>query len=239
MTAIPDPPTLFGRQRELGDYLVKGWPALDIPGLPKVSAAAAVGNATQENQCRSVTLGAKDHGSDGLFQWRLDRLSAMQSFANANFGSWQSIEAQAAFFAYECMKDYPSLWSDLHNGTKSLATLTANICDQFERPAAAYAMLDARIKYAADFLNVWTTVVPAPASPPAPSPQPTGTAMNPLFALLVPLIEQVVVPFVAGLVRNTGPVAPGSPAAPLLPDAATIEAIVAEVMKQLQAKPPA
>jgi Phage tail lysozyme len=186
---MTDPVELIDRQTQLANFLVAGWPTLDIPGLPAISAAAAVGNATQENQCRSVTPGPLDHGSDGLFQWRLDRLTNMQNFGNKNFGGWQSIEAQAAFFSFECKGWYKPLWNDLAAGLKALATLTANICDQYEKPNPALANLDARIKYATDFMNVWkpelhqgdiaTPPAPVIAAPPAPAPTaPPSTAIT-------------------------------------------------------------
>lgn len=180
---MTDPGSLLERQLMLANALVVGWPELGLPGLPRSSVAAIVGNATQENQARSTTEGAKDHGSDGLFQWRLDRLANLKAFAAEHFeGAWDTIRAQAAFFAYECKRDYPGLMSDLVAGTKSVATLTANICDIFERPAAASAMLDKRIGYATDFLKAWAgepappavITSPTPTSPPAPSPADPG-----------------------------------------------------------------
>jgi len=175
---VTDPATLLERQLMLANYLSVGWPTLDLPGLPRASVAAIVGNATQENQCRSVTEGAKDHGSDGLFQWRLDRLTTMQAWCEAHFkAGWQAIGPQAAFFCFECKRDYPALWADLVGGTKPLETLVADICDLYERPSAAGRVLDIRIGYATAFLKEWTgvdgstgspppVVVPAPASPP-------------------------------------------------------------------------
>lgn len=188
---MADPATLIDRQTQLANFLVAGWPKLSIPGLPPVAAAAAVGNATQENQCKSVTEGAKDHGSDGLFQWRLDRLVNMQAFGDKWFGGWQSIEAQAAFFSFECKGDFPSLWSDLVQGAKSLATLTANIMAQYEKPAAESAMLDARIKYATTFMDAWTKpVVPVPLPAPAPAPVlVTPESTDPELAVLDQLVK--------------------------------------------------
>jgi hypothetical protein len=190
---MTDPVNLIDRQTQLANFLVSGWPALEIPGLPEVSAAAAVGNATQENACRSVTTGVKDHGSDGLFQWRLDRLTKMQEFGNQHFGGWQSIEAQAAFFSYECKGWYKPLWSDLVTGTKSLATLTANICDQYERPDPAAANIDGRIKYASDFMVAWkpelhqgplTPVIQPPIiTPPPPVAPPVQIGPNVVDAI--------------------------------------------------------
>ena len=190
MTA--DPTTLIERQLMLANYLSVGWPTLGIPPLPRRSCAAAVGNATEENRDESVTVGALDHGSDGLFQWRLDRLTAMKSFGDTHFKSgWQAIEPQAAFFCDECMRLYPELWADLVAGTKSLETLTADICDLYERPSAAGRVLDTRIGFAVAFLRAWTgeeapapPIVPAaPEKPPVALPEAPAASPDELVAL--------------------------------------------------------
>lgn len=170
---MTDPANLIDRQRQLANFLVAGWPALEIPPISHSGAIAAVGNATQENQCKSVTVGDKDHGSDGLFQWRLDRLTNLQTFGQKWFGTWQSIEAQAAFFSFECKGDYPTLWTDLVAGAKPVPTLVANICDEYERPSAAGRVLDQRISYATTFATQWGTALPAPL-PAAPAPAPAA-----------------------------------------------------------------
>lgn len=225
---MTDPDTLVARQKLLANSLIAGWPALEIPAISVLGAAAAVGNATQENNCKSVTLGTKDHGSDGLFQWRLDRLTSMQVFGVKNFGHWDSIEAQAAFFSFECKGWYKSLWSDLVDGKKSLDTLTANICAQYERPAAASAALDARIKYATDFLAIWKPehVVPTPVPTPTPTPTLLGVSlMDPaIINALAPIVEALAAGLFRALITQLshtsgtgGVVAPGTvtPFAPL------------------------
>ena len=131
--------SLQARQKELGSYIVKGFPKLGLPGWPLRSAAAVCGNATQENLCRPVTLGAKDHGSDGIMQWRLTRLTNMKTYCNKNFGRWDTLEAQAAFTMYEVKSSYPALYQKLLSGKNSLADLTEEICWDFERPAKQYA----------------------------------------------------------------------------------------------------
>ena len=207
-TAVPDPVTLLERQNALAEFLQRGWPQLQIPGIPRVSAAAAVGNATQENACRSVTVGPKDHGSDGLFQWRLDRLTAMLSYCNRNFGTWQSIEAQAAFFVDECMSNYPNLWFDLTHGSKPLATLTANIMEFYERPAEGSEMLDNRIKYAREWLTTTPPVEDHSAAPSSTSvdastpPKPKGTGMTPLEIELLIGLAQSLAPVVVKLLPS-------------------------------------
>lgn len=126
---------LQARQKEFGSYLMKGFPTLGLAGWPRKSAAAICGNATQENLCRPVTIGAKDHGSDGVMQWRLDRLTNMQRFCNMHFGRWDTLEAQAAFVMYEIKSSYPSLYEELSNGNQSIVQLTDDVCWLYERPA--------------------------------------------------------------------------------------------------------
>ena len=223
---MTDPVNLIDRQTQLANYLVQGFPNLAIPGIAARSAQASVGNATRENQDKSVTVGALDHGSNGLFQWRdsgtgqAARLSNMQAFGVKWFGAWQSIEAQAAFYLYELKGWYKSLWNDLVAGTKSLETLTANICDQYEHPSAAGRVLDIRIGFAQEFAKVWTppstvlspavpasvplppvAAAPAPTTAPTPTPTPAPlgvTLMDPaLIAALAPIVESLA----AGLFR--------------------------------------
>ncbi|MDD5305609.1 MAG: phage tail tip lysozyme [Elusimicrobia bacterium] len=135
--------SLLDRQKELAGYLVEG-------GWPLVSAAASVGNATQENLCLPVTKGAKDHGSDGLYQWRLSRLDDLKAWASNKGLDWTLMKTQAAFHQYEVARDYKALDAELRAGVKPIETLTANICFVYERPSAQYANLDGRIRYARD-----------------------------------------------------------------------------------------
>lgn len=139
---------LVERQLDLARVFLGGNSKLGLVSYPLVSACAAVGNATQESACIPVTVGKKDHGSDGLFQWRLSRLTDLKEWAAHNFGTasaWQEAEVQAWFFQHEVATGYRSLYLDLIHGVKSVATLTANICSVYERPAEKYASLDHRI----------------------------------------------------------------------------------------------
>ena len=102
-----------------------------------------------------MTPGAKDHGSDGIFQWRLDRLTNMQAFGVKNFGAWESIEAQAAFFSYECKGWYKPLWVDLAAGTKSLATLTANIWSNTRSRLLNTPILMLASNTPPNFMRIW------------------------------------------------------------------------------------
>ena len=135
--------SLSDRQKELAGYLVAG-------GWPLVSACASVGNATQENLCNPLTKGAKDHGSDGLYQWRLGRLDDLMNWSREKGLDWQTMKTQAAYHQYEMARDYKALNAELIAGAKPIETLTANICNAYERPSPIYANLDGRIKYAKD-----------------------------------------------------------------------------------------
>jgi hypothetical protein len=242
---IADPPTLLGRQELLAGYLLAGFPALGLPGIPAISCAAVVGNATQENNCKSVTAGALDHGSNGLMQWRLTRLTAMEAFAVKNFGSWEFIEPQAAFFLQECKTGYPATWAALAAGTKSLATLTADICDFYEIPAAASANLDGRIAYATTFMAAWKpstpsapVLTPVPTSVPTPAPVivPAPIGATPLNPFILALFDAFANSLVKAVLAQTGISLPvtatvvTSPAAvavaPTIDPAAIVEALL-------------
>lgn len=145
--------TLLDRQREYTTWLEKGFSELDLKGLPLVSASAIAGNASQENLVRPVTTGPKDHGSDGVLQWRLDRLDGprgLKGWSESLGLDWQTLKTQAAFTLWELGNDprYAVLLKDLHDGKKKIETLTANFCWIYERPNKAHAHLDKRISHA-------------------------------------------------------------------------------------------
>jgi hypothetical protein len=116
-------------------------------GLPYVSANAGMGNATRESLCKTI-LPSSD-GSDGLFQWRdaagVHRLTDMKTWCASQKMDWRAYPAQCQFFVYELKTQYAALYAELISGVKPLATLTANICMAYERPAAWAAALDDRI----------------------------------------------------------------------------------------------
>jgi hypothetical protein len=152
--------------------------------LPLVSAAAVAGNGWQENLMRPITTGPKDHGSDGLLQWRLDRLDELQRRKD-----WDTLPVQVQYFKDECKRDYPGLWRMLVNpGNRSLENLTLNICDIYERPSAAGRKPDLRIKYARQVYALFDTQ-PAPADPikipPVLKPATDGWTSAPGLAALV------------------------------------------------------
>lgn len=143
--------TLLDREEELVNLFMSTKPA-----YPLVSACAAAGNAARENNCLCVTSGKKDHGSDGLFQWRKQRLTSLKAFATANKAKWEDMATQVEFFKAEVADThgFAFLKRDLEAGTKSIETLTADICDIYERPAPAVAGLDVRIANAKRIYSV-------------------------------------------------------------------------------------
>lgn len=70
-------------------------------GWSPIQSAALVGNAMQESGVHLKTTIHGDHGSVGLFQWRLNRLSALKEFAHAAGLDWQGDDAQVKFADHE------------------------------------------------------------------------------------------------------------------------------------------
>ena len=145
--------TILDRQKEMTSYLVAGFPEFDLKGFPLKSSSAVTGNYTQENLVRPVTIGTKDHGSDGAGQWRLDRLDGprgLKGWASSLGLPWDTLKTQAAFTIWELRNDprYIPLVKDMDEATKKIDTLVANFCWIYERPAKSAAHLDKRISHA-------------------------------------------------------------------------------------------
>jgi len=155
--------------------------------LPLISACAVGGNGWQENLLRPVTVGVKDHGSDGVMQWRLSRLTELERLPN-----WNTLQIQAQFFKTECQRDYPRLWADLVAGKKSLETLTANIMVQYERPNLALAALDSRITYAHALLNHMEALPKAATPVPDAAPSIAAASIGGTLVAAAPLVQYLV-----------------------------------------------
>ena len=224
-------------------------------GYPPKSAAAIGGNATRENLCLPTTAGAKDHGSDGVLQWRQGRLIELQAMTD-----WQSLKTQAAFTILELQRDYKALEADLRAGTKTLATLTLDFCDVFERPSADGRVADRRIGAASDCMNLITpvampkeiimpTMPPMVATAPPISSLTKGTIPMPPFdpilaaqlvSVFAPLVETLISGLIKEIVSHAGQPG-GLPKLPIpigqLPiDPAVIEKLVMDVLAK-QMKP--
>jgi hypothetical protein len=119
-------------------------------GYSKEGAAALIGNACQESGPELRTYfppSARDHGSNGIFQWRLGRLGHLIVFCEQLELHSGTLEAQVKFAIFELGKDYPYLDARLRRGC-DLSELTQEVCWQYLRPAKTAAALDRRISYA-------------------------------------------------------------------------------------------
>jgi len=137
------------RQKELMQLFVS-------KGLHVWGAAAIVGNCSQEvgiNLPSNFTV-VTDHGSQGIAQWRLVRLTGpegLEAFANDHKLSVVDLSTQGLFLLEELAKKYPALDAMMRDpGTRTLANLTANFMTVFERPSfnPAINKLDFRIAQA-------------------------------------------------------------------------------------------
>ena len=223
--------TLADRQAEFCSWLIAGSSPLSLVGLPMRSGAAIGGNGTQENLCQPVTLGAKDHGSDGVLQWREERLAGpdgLQPWCASKGLAWDTLKSQAFFTLHELTQPkYAALLADLEAGTKTLETLTLDFCDAFERPSEAGRAPDKRIQYAHDCLTILmrNSTQPGPIHPPvvvaAPSVPSTESLQMPIeliLQLVAPLAESLVAGLLNGVlthVQTTG--LPASPLHPAIP----------------------
>lgn len=117
-------------------------------------ASAMTGNLTQEsgvNLPSAFRTGKLDHGSQGLPQWRLDRLNDYEAFVkgkhpelvdndDAMWAQYGRVDYQCEYIVIEVQRDYPRLDAALRKGG-SVTALVAEICWEYERPSKAYANL--------------------------------------------------------------------------------------------------
>jgi len=164
------------RGKEVVAYLTSAPSALTF-----TAACAVAGNAWQESLIMPVN--PSFDGSDGMLQWRLDRLTALKQRVN-----WNTLQVQCQFFKDECQSQYPNLWRALYDPSKSLATLTADICDFYERPSAAGRVLDKRINYAFQVQSYAEVIHPeAGQAPTAPTAAPTPAPVAPAPKIVPPV----------------------------------------------------
>jgi hypothetical protein len=220
--------------KQMCGYLIAPPASLKLIAVPLTSAEAACGNAGQESSFSPTILG--DGGvSYGLWQWQGSRLTGplgLRVWCTANNLDPTSIQGQCYFFLHELptadgMGDKAAWITDTSNNgqpSRSLETLTADICTYYERPSAPD--LDNRIAYAqqvARFMGSAPTPAPAPVQPapapvqsqPAPAPAPVWTAqpipvpgasaVNPVLTALIvalaPAIESLATGLAAGLIK--------------------------------------
>lgn len=135
-------------------------------GLSSSGAIALIANFSWEggspNLPSAFRTGRLDHGSQGLPQWRLDRLTAYEKFVagkhpeldQTDFSSTGDLwpyfgrfDYQIEYVIVELQRDYPVLYRKLATGG-DVAALTADVCWQYERPNKALAHLADRVAYA-------------------------------------------------------------------------------------------
>lgn len=128
----------------------------EAQGYPPESAAAWVGNFVQEsgtNLPSAFRSSDLDHGSEGLEQWRLDRLAKYEAFVKARhpeateqeLWAWDgNMALQVEYAAHECAHEYPLVEAQLRRGG-DVGKLTEVICWHIERPSVRYANIAHRI----------------------------------------------------------------------------------------------
>ena len=133
-------------------------------GMSASGGAACTGNFCRESGPTLPTAFRKahlDHGSNGLAQWRGSRLDDYMDFVQAKhpeivsaddneaalWAQYGRLDYQCAFVAQEMRNAYPALWRKLLAGG-DVASLTADVCWQYERPNRALSGIDLRISYA-------------------------------------------------------------------------------------------
>ena len=177
MTVVPPAATLTTAQlkvaQDMCGYLTTPAANLHLTPIPVNSAIAACGNAAQESGFDPTVLG--DGGvSYGLFQWQGSRLVNLRNWCQVNGLDSASVLGQCMFFLYELPTgdgmgaDAAWITDTSNNGqpTRSLETLTADICQYYERPSVPD--LDNRINYAHQvqaYLNLGPPPGPTPTLP--------------------------------------------------------------------------
>jgi len=135
---------------------------LQAQGYSPKGAAAIVGNLSQEsgnNLPTAFRTRDLDHGSNGLPQWRLQRLTDYEAYvrslhpgasASVLWAFYGNMALQIAYIAIELKRDYPALDARLRSRTskETIEELTEAVCWQYERPAEASANLPNRIAQA-------------------------------------------------------------------------------------------
>ncbi|WP_026606949.1 phage tail tip lysozyme [Methylocapsa acidiphila] len=133
-------------------------------GYDPTGAAAVVGNFSQESggdlHSGYIPTSRSDHGSQGIAQWRLARLDALEEFCSGRRLHSGTLAAQIKFAVFELGKAYPELDKALRAGG-DLDKLTARVCWEYERPAKASANLSNRIRQAHNVFRDYIGANPA------------------------------------------------------------------------------
>ncbi len=239
--------------KQLAGYLTAPPAALKLVGLPLNSADGFLGNVAQE--CSFDPTLSGDAGASKFWcQWQGVRLTNYEAWCAANNLAPTSTEAICyVLVELPTSNGAPTIvpWLyDTSNGgqpSRSIATLTEDICTYFER--AGTPDLPDRIAYAnqiAAYMAIQGTspgassvpVTPAapatpstPAAPAAPVPAPTTAAtLDPnILAAIVSLVEAREAGFVRGLSSLFAAASPATVASTISPAAPTAASIATEL----------
>lgn len=200
-------------------------------GYAVIGAGAIVGNLSQEvgNDLPTghVIESRTDHGSQGLAQWRLDRLDKFYQYCkDGNLSPW-TLETQLGYVIWELENISTLRWINeqlMNPGDRSISNLTANFSAFYERPSKKYENLDNRIKQAgicaATFLmEQQTVVVTEQGTPPivagggligTGAAVATGFFSGPEAALVVAFVSFIILIAVAAYVQRRKETAPAA-----------------------------
>jgi len=139
---------------------------LQAQGYTPAGAAALVGNFSQEsgpNLPSAFRTRDLDHGSNGLPQWRLERLKAYEEYVQSLHPGASSADLwlfygrmayQLQYVAIELKRDYATLDAKLRETPEpSVSDLAAAVCWNYERPNKAESGITNRIKWAEGTYN--------------------------------------------------------------------------------------
>ncbi|WP_153003595.1 phage tail tip lysozyme [Aureimonas ureilytica] len=180
--SLPAPATGGKDLDERGRYIYQG---LRQRGLSHVAAAASVGHGRQESSLNAAGPDGDSGTSSGIWQWRNERRTALQSFAQSRGANWRDVDTQMDFFVHE-LKTSPGerlAWNRLQAATDY--TSAAEALMHFERPRGYTARTPraghgwdnrlANTLWAASFGEGYEPAAPT-ATALAPTPAPTGAA---------------------------------------------------------------
>lgn len=136
------------------------WSFLKGKGLPEKSIAAAMGNIEAESEFNENLIEAGNGIGFGLCQWSFERRTKLESYG-------KSLNHQLNFMWAELSGNFGNTGASLEwinksgylnhdkfmKGQGSIADLTKAMCFCWERPNAALAHLDRRIKKANEYYN--------------------------------------------------------------------------------------
>jgi hypothetical protein len=132
-----------GDQQKIGEQIYN---RLISKGYTPAAADAAVGNFMGEGLNRGGGYGTaivndpsgsgSPGKSRGIGQWRNERGTALENFANSGGyqGGWRNIDAQVDFFDHELKSQYPGLYNKMQTSNDG-ASINSDLVYKYERPA--------------------------------------------------------------------------------------------------------